>query len=319
MLTVFVLDSKVKAQSRVDAKKNPHIHRAINLDNFQEFDSPLATQALPAWKTALTKVQKSTSNIIDHRYFSTFHGYAFPPQKLFCSATEENALDLMLAWLVVRTSWISRIGNPDLAQAALPNPQQWRSFLRPIAIKLELTKLNPSVPPTTAPPSLLPFTSIMTSLISEPSTVLKMPSINNNLPPHGIPNYDHDDEYLLVIPRVNARLLERYIGRVVRLFCEIVSTSDCLVTKARTADRGYVYVTLQDGTIISEKYVVFVGTVTSSDSIDMISYQQLDGSEFNLDNINAVIEFLHDPCLIAGTYGEPPASSTSSTPPTSST
>jgi len=111
------------------------------------------SRPLDSWKNALKNVIKDRSRIIQHDNLLTFRGYAFPPSHIFCADNVAHGLDRMLAWLVVRTSWMATVGDETSHDVPLPNPQHWREYLRNIALQLELTQADDQVQntPNTAP------------------------------------------------------------------------------------------------------------------------------------------------------------------------
>ncbi|KAJ3557757.1 hypothetical protein NP233_g11662 [Leucocoprinus birnbaumii] len=106
------------------------------------FDKPVSpslysSQPLPVWSAALQCVEQDTRRIIEHQGFRVFRGYAFPPPHVLCVSNEQNSLNAVLAFLAVRKLWLEKLSHET--QTILPNPQQWRTKLRDIALELELS------------------------------------------------------------------------------------------------------------------------------------------------------------------------------------
>ncbi|XP_006460513.1 hypothetical protein AGABI2DRAFT_68342 [Agaricus bisporus var. bisporus H97] len=119
--------------------KKPNI--SVNLDLFQDPDTPGFPKSLDSWKTALVEVKADIVRVIDHPNANVFRGFAFPPRGIFRGSDEQKNLEHMLAWLVVRPSWMDTLGD-SLRSGALPNAQQWRTFLRGVALELELVRVD---------------------------------------------------------------------------------------------------------------------------------------------------------------------------------
>ncbi|KAF9442096.1 hypothetical protein P691DRAFT_682204 [Macrolepiota fuliginosa MF-IS2] len=118
------------------ASKKKHI--PINISLFEEPGSPCMAKPLDVWRDALAAVDVAESRVVDHPDLQLFRGYAFPPPRLFCTPNDEYSLEMMLGWLVVRTSWMQTICQGR--DTPLPNPHQWRNFLRDVARGLELIR-----------------------------------------------------------------------------------------------------------------------------------------------------------------------------------
>jgi hypothetical protein len=131
------------------AEKKP-ITTAINFDLFKVVDLPYQTHPLESWKKALADVKAHPHRIIQHPDTALFRGYAFPPPHLFCSADNRRNEEYMLSWLVIRSVWMGNLG--ESSDTPLPNPQQWRSYLRGIALDLELLRIDERKMPVLPPP-----------------------------------------------------------------------------------------------------------------------------------------------------------------------
>ncbi|KAJ3563556.1 hypothetical protein NP233_g8867 [Leucocoprinus birnbaumii] len=128
--------SKAQAAAKV-ASKRPNI--SINKDLFRQSSSAYMPNMPDVWKRALQSIDANTDRVVQHPDIHLFRGYAFPPAHMFCGEDDKKSLEHMLGWLVVRNSWIGSFG--DVARtSALPGPQQWRTYLRGIALGLELTR-----------------------------------------------------------------------------------------------------------------------------------------------------------------------------------
>lgn len=148
----WTIDSKDKAAARV-AEKKP-IHTPINFDLFNVVHLPYQTHPLDSWKKALADVQTNHHRIIQHPDATLFRGYAFPPPRLFCSDDNGKNEEYMLGWLVVRSAWMGNLG--ESSKSPLPNPQQWRTYLRGIALDLELLRADQRKQPAVLPPPSIP-------------------------------------------------------------------------------------------------------------------------------------------------------------------
>lgn len=126
-----------KALQQVDKKKK-NIGLAINKILFTDLGGPTATKAPNSWRCALEAVVVDRERVIKHPNQQIFRGYAFPPPHILCSPDGQNNSELMLAWIIIRPSWLARFGAD--AASVLPNPQQWRNYLRDVALELELLR-----------------------------------------------------------------------------------------------------------------------------------------------------------------------------------
>ncbi|KAJ3566667.1 hypothetical protein NP233_g6859 [Leucocoprinus birnbaumii] len=127
--------STTSAINRVVAKSSTKLF-TVNKQLFDAKSLPHHPEPIDAWKKALQSIDTSVE-LVDHPRQSLFRGYAFPPPLLFSSPNEERNIDTMLAWILIRPSWISLISTPSRTKP-LPGPQQWRDFLNKLALDLEL-------------------------------------------------------------------------------------------------------------------------------------------------------------------------------------
>ncbi|KAJ3564158.1 hypothetical protein NP233_g8475 [Leucocoprinus birnbaumii] len=155
--------STAVAQSRVSSKSSTKLF-TLNKQLFDAKTLPHHPEPLEAWKIGLKSIDQN-SEIIDHSLRSLFRGYAFPPPLIFSSPNEERNIDNMLAWILVRPSWISLVSNPNRTRP-LPGPQQWRDFLNKVALDLELVRKDTR----NAPPGTLNTTSSTVDTNAQPST-----------------------------------------------------------------------------------------------------------------------------------------------------
>jgi hypothetical protein len=140
-----------RALEQVDKKKSKR-NLAINKALFTDLAGPTAMKNPAAWRRALQAVVVDVERVIDHPDQHIFRGYAFPPPHVFCSSDSQNPLELMLAWIVVRPSWMEKFSGE--AASVLPNPQQWRNYLRDKALDLELVRKDTRKKNTVAAPPL---------------------------------------------------------------------------------------------------------------------------------------------------------------------
>lgn len=80
------------------------------------------------------------TRVIEHNQRSLFRGFTVPDGLIFLD--EKNGREYLLAWLVIRTSWMSTLTGFERRQTALPNPQQWRIYLRQIGLEYKLVRKN---------------------------------------------------------------------------------------------------------------------------------------------------------------------------------
>ncbi|KAJ3564611.1 hypothetical protein NP233_g8180 [Leucocoprinus birnbaumii] len=93
-------------------------------------------------------------------------------------------------------------------------------------------------------------------------------------------------------PLVNATFLPRWIGRVVRLPCEIISR-DGDILHVHACDGGEIEVELIEGTIIAGRIATFTGPAMNARKIAMMQYMAMP-DDTDLRSKNLVIEFFHD-------------------------
>ncbi|KAF9445345.1 hypothetical protein P691DRAFT_777636 [Macrolepiota fuliginosa MF-IS2] len=115
-------------------------HQSINFERFRTSTSPFSSQPLPEWENALRSVNTDLSRLVDHPQKQLFKGYAFPDSLTFIGDGLRD-VEMLLAWLIIRTSWMaSLVSFTGPHRQPLPNPQQWRTYLRNIALDLQLVR-----------------------------------------------------------------------------------------------------------------------------------------------------------------------------------
>lgn len=138
---------------------------SLNKQLFEPITASHVPKPLETWKSALRSVH-TEAPIINHPLRSIFRGYAFPPPLLFVNTNEERSVDTMLAWLLIRPSWMLLISDRNRTKP-LPGPQQWRDYLNQVALGLELGRKDTrghytpssSTKPTDTAPSAQPVTA----------------------------------------------------------------------------------------------------------------------------------------------------------------
>lgn len=119
------------------AMKAPDI--SMSTVRFQRPESPYSSQPSDCWANALNQVDTNPVRIIDHPQRSIFKGYAFPIAHILC-ADEGKSMEMVLAWLVVRTRWMSHLSSFQSRTIPLPHSHQWRMYLRDIALEFEFLR-----------------------------------------------------------------------------------------------------------------------------------------------------------------------------------
>ncbi|KAJ3566228.1 hypothetical protein NP233_g7127 [Leucocoprinus birnbaumii] len=111
---------------------------SINKERFQQSNSPLSLWTIATWVDALRSVDTDPRRILQHNQRSLFRGYMFPDPPALLD--EKNGKENLLGWLLIRPSWISTLTGFEPRHATLPSPQQWRSYLRELALDYELVR-----------------------------------------------------------------------------------------------------------------------------------------------------------------------------------
>ncbi len=77
--------------------------------------------------------------MVRHPQRALFRGYAFPDPPIFLAEGGKGA-EMALAWLVIRAPWMATFTGIEPRECHLPNPQQWRPYLRGLALDYELVR-----------------------------------------------------------------------------------------------------------------------------------------------------------------------------------
>lgn len=118
---------------------------SMNTGGFQQPTSPYSSQPLEFWANALAGVNRKSTVLAattpacpQHQYFK---GYAFPNAHIL-SADQGKSMGLTLAWLAVRTRWMSALSNLAPRSLPLPHSQQWKSYLYGVGVDLEFLQTD---------------------------------------------------------------------------------------------------------------------------------------------------------------------------------
>ncbi|KAJ3567227.1 hypothetical protein NP233_g6498 [Leucocoprinus birnbaumii] len=96
--------------------KQPSSHISMNWDRFKPSISPNSSSSTPEWVEALRNVNSDQARCIDHSH------------------------EFLLAWIAIHTVWITTFTGFESRHVPLPGPQLWRTYLRDIALDLELVR-----------------------------------------------------------------------------------------------------------------------------------------------------------------------------------
>ncbi|KAK9814149.1 hypothetical protein WJX72_001287 [[Myrmecia] bisecta] len=92
-------------------------------------------------------------------------------------------------------------------------------------------------------------------------------------------------------PRVNFELLQRYIGKKVRLVGKVMGLDGDLLT-VKAADQGLVYVKVLPGAGHASEYVEIDGIVESPNTVQEQQHVEF-GSNFDLNSYNELCKLAH--------------------------
>ncbi|EKM74122.1 hypothetical protein AGABI1DRAFT_48580 [Agaricus bisporus var. burnettii JB137-S8] len=120
---------------------------SINMAPFQPPTSEYSSKPSEYWANALKNVDTRPSRNIDHPRRSMFKGYTFPSSYILCGDENKNT-ENVLAWLLIRTRWLSHMSGFQPRTAPLPNLHQWRSYLRDLFLEHEFLRPDTRKPLT---------------------------------------------------------------------------------------------------------------------------------------------------------------------------
>lgn len=113
--------------------------------------SAYSTVTTPEWTQALENVNTDPLRLIEHGQCALFRGYAFPDPLVFL-VEGGKGVEMALTWLVIRAPWMATFTGMEPRRCSLPNPQQWREYLRELSLDYEVVRQDErkSAPPPSA-------------------------------------------------------------------------------------------------------------------------------------------------------------------------
>ncbi|KIK63535.1 hypothetical protein GYMLUDRAFT_95129 [Collybiopsis luxurians FD-317 M1] len=96
-----------------------------------------------------------------------------------------------------------------------------------------------------------------------------------------------------ISPRVNSAILPRFVGKIVRIPCKILTTTDNTVT-VQTTDGGEVLVKFTGDSGISSTYVEIVGQVIDQTTVKKVAVINWK-SDLDMQSMDRLIKHWHDP------------------------
>ncbi|KAJ3746984.1 replication factor A protein 3 [Lentinula raphanica] len=101
-------------------------------------------------------------------------------------------------------------------------------------------------------------------------------------------------------PRVNSATLPRFIGKMVRIPCKVLTVRDNTVT-VQTSDGGEILVKYSGDGGISSSYVEIIGQVLDETTVRKAGVINFE-SELDLQMVDRVIRLIHDPRFFSTVY-----------------
>lgn len=98
-----------------------------------------STVTTPEWTQALESVDPDPLRLIEHTQCALFRGYAFPDPPVFL-AEGMRGVEMALTWLIIRAPWMATFTGIEPRRCCLPNPQQWREFLRSLSLDYQVVR-----------------------------------------------------------------------------------------------------------------------------------------------------------------------------------